>query len=135
MDTLVILLLLIAIALGGWLWLRGRSGKRESPDRRSAASSDTRSTKYHAVSIRVGLESCKAARDLEGRRFLATAAPRLPLAECDILECNCRFAHHDDRRSGHDRRSPFGASGIAAGTGAYRQERRAGSDRRGDEFD
>ena len=67
---------------------------------------------------------------MEGRRFLSSAAPRLPLAECDSLECNCKFVHHKDRRTGKDRRNPWGQGLGTSGTGNYRQEQREGGDRR-----
>ena len=51
--------------------------------------------------------ACTAAREMEGRRFLSSAAPRLPLPDCDVLDCGCKFAHHPDRRAKQDRRSPF----------------------------
>jgi hypothetical protein len=71
-----------------------------------------------------------AAREIDGRRFLATAAPRLPLPDCNALECNCRFIHHEDRRSGKERRSPFGPGGFGGGTGSFKTEQRQGGDRR-----
>ena len=40
------------------------------------------------------------------------------------------FAHHDDRRSGKDRRSPFSPTSTIIGTGSYEVEKRAGGDRR-----
>ena len=70
-----------------------------------------------------------AARKMTGRRFLSAAAPRLPLAGCDVLECACRFVHHQDRRSGSDRRSPFGPGGYS-GSGNYKAEQRKGRERR-----
>ena len=61
-----------------------------------------------------------------------SAAPRLPLPDCDAAECRCLFVHHDDRRSGKDRRSPFAPAGLAGGTGSFQKERRERSDRRKD---
>ena len=54
----------------------------------------------------------------------------LPLNNCDAAKCSCRFVHHEDRRSGKDRRSPFGSGGMGAVTGRFEQERRQGGDRR-----
>ena len=68
--------------------------------------------------------------DMSGRRFLATAAPKLPLPECNVLDCNCRFAHHEDRRTHKDRRSPFGPGGSGGATGSFSSEQRDGVDRR-----
>lgn len=124
------LLIILAVLLLVWLFLRRRStvSKKEAPQK----TSQPQSTAYHAVSIKLGENACAAARDMSGRRFLSSAAPRLPLADCDAAECGCRFGHHDDRRSGKDRRSPFAGSGFGGGTGSFQQERRERPDRRED---
>ena len=59
---------------------------------------------FHAVSIVPGPKCCEEARKLEGIRFLSQEAPKLPLAGCICTACACRYAHHDDRRQGSDRR-------------------------------
>ena len=126
-----ILLIFAALLLFVWLFLRRRSavGKQEAA---ASTPSPTQNTAYHAVSIKFDEKACDAARELAGRRFLASAVPRLPLADCDAAECRCRFAHHSDRRSGKDRRSPFAATGFGDGTGSFQQERRDRNDRRQD---
>ena len=112
-----------------WLFLRRRGDKAEPAE--TTVEDSTRST-YHAVSIKFDQNACEAAKEMGGRRFLSSAAPRLPLPGCDVLECNCRFAHHKDRRSSKDRRSPFAAAGYGGGTGSFEKERRERSDRRQD---
>ena len=59
---------------------------------------------YHAVSIAHEAGRCRKAAELEGRRFLAAAAPKLPLPNCDANACRCRYVHFEDRRSDEDRR-------------------------------
>lgn len=59
---------------------------------------------YHAVSIEPGSKCCKDARKLEGHRFLAAAAPQLPLPSCGAAVCECRYLHYNDRRNAQDRR-------------------------------
>lgn len=88
---------------------------------------------FHAVSIQFADSACDAAKNMEGRRFLAGAAPRIPLPGCDVLECKCRFVHHQDRRSGTERRGHYvpnspGSAGPYSG-----KERRYRGDRRGNE--
>ena len=134
MDLPVTALLLVLLLLL-WLYVRRRQSnvatKTEAP-----AGVSQKSTAYHAVSLKFASNACQAARDMEGRRFLSSAAPRLPLADCDVLECNCRFVHHKDRRTGNERRSPFAPSGFVGGTGSFEQEQRKGRDRRsGDDDD
>lgn len=63
------------------------------------------SNPYHAVSIQSPLNSCNAAREFEGQRFLSSEAPPLPLKGCRLATCTCRYAHHDDRRAGPRRAS------------------------------
>ncbi|MCC7460861.1 MAG: hypothetical protein IT480_00210 [Gammaproteobacteria bacterium] len=54
---------------------------------------------YHAVAIHCGRgRACRTARRLEGQRFLAREAPRLPLPDCDSATCSCRYRHYEDRR-------------------------------------
>ncbi|NIV17785.1 MAG: hypothetical protein GWN47_05100 [Woeseiaceae bacterium] len=130
--TLVILLLLLLIALWVLLRLRKSAGGETAPPK---AATSAPGAAYHAVSIKMSGNACQAAKDRSGRRFLSTAAPRLPLPDCDAMECNCRFVHHKDRRSGKDRRSPFGPSGFGGGTGNYEVEQREGGDRRRREDD
>jgi hypothetical protein len=127
------LLGLALIVLVAWLYLRGRRPATDAPKPKSLA--DTSSGQYHAVSIKYDSGACEAAKAMEGRRFLSNAAPRLPLPECDVLECNCRFTHHKDRRTGKDRRSPFGATGFGGGTGSFEKERRETAGRRQEDED
>lgn len=123
-------LVLVAL-LAVWLLLRRRQGGESTTDT-PVSHAGNATTAYHAVSIKFSSNACDAARDLDGRRFLSSAAPKLPLAECDVLECNCRFVHHKDRRAGKDRRGPFGPSGFGSGTGGYEAEQRKGRERRAD---
>ena len=128
--TALLLVLLLVI----WLFIRRRQASAEAKAAAPAPVSH-QSTAYHAVSIKYASNACQAAREMDGRRFLSTAAPRLPLPECDVLECSCRFVHHKDRRSGSERRSPFRSSGFGGGTGSFAQEKREGADRRKGEDD
>ena len=116
-----------------WLFIRRQQRLATKTDTKPVTRVGQKSTAFHAVSIKFGDHACTAAHELEGRRFLSTAAPRLPLSECDVLDCGCRFVHHKDRRTVKDRRSPFGPGGIGGGTGKYAQEQRQGKDRRNNE--
>ena len=127
--NLPLMALLLGLLFGIWLIVRLRRGANAESATTPARPSATNSA-FHAVSIKYSGNACKAASELAGRRFLATAAPKLPLADCDLLECNCRFIHHKDRRLGKDRRSPFAPSGFGGGTGDYERELRSGKDRR-----
>lgn len=113
-----------------WFFMRQRSQAKDAPSAAEVKHRDH--SAYHAVSIKFEANACDAAKTMAGRRFLASAAPRLPLADCNALECRCRFAHHEDRRSGKDRRSPFSAAKYTDGTGSFAKERRECLDRRKD---
>jgi hypothetical protein len=127
LNTLVVIVVLLLVI---WLFVRRRNAAVASKTEPATPRVSQESSEFHAVSIRFESNACKAAREMEGRRFLSTAAPRLPLPECDVLECSCRFLHHKDRRTGRDRRSPFGPGGVGGGTGKFEQEQREGHGRR-----
>lgn len=131
LNTLAVILLLL---LSIW-WLVRRRRRSQQDTAEPAARLRKKTTAYHAVSIKFPQEACNAAKAMAGRRFLATAPPKLPLPDCDAAACTCRFVHHDDRRSGKDRRSPFSPTQTLAGTGSYAVEKRKGGDRRKSEAD
>lgn len=129
-ELLLGLMLVLTIA---WLVVRLRRNKAEieaqkktRPELRSA---------YHAVAIKYSENACDAAKAMTGRRFLSSAAPRLPLPECDYIDCRCQFAHYDDRRTGRDRRSPFAPANPSGATGSFKRERRDRIDRRKSDAD
>jgi hypothetical protein len=128
------LLLVLAVLLVAWLWMRRRgAGRAQAPAGASERRQLESDSAFHAVSIKTPVHACDAAKALEGKRFLASEAPRLPLPACPRESCECRFQHYRDRRSGQDRRSPFGSSGTASPTGSYEQERRHSEGRRTDD--
>jgi LPXTG-motif cell wall-anchored protein len=126
----VTIILILALLIALWWLLRKRRENVVEIHKPSTVQPGSGNSQFHAVSIRITGQSCRAAQEMSGRRFLATAAPKLPLPECDVLECKCRFAHHDDRRSNKDRRSPFRPGGVAGSTGSFASEQRGGEDRR-----
>ncbi len=125
-------LLVLTIA---WLVIRIRQNKAAQVAESKPSTKD--SGTFHAVAIKYSENVCDAAKAMTGRRFLASAAPRLPLPECDLQECRCKFSHYDDRREGRDRRSPFAPGGPTGATGSFQHERREKTDRRkeGDQYD
>lgn len=126
----------ILLLIGLWVFVRRRESKAaETPAPRTTAPRARpkvaeKSTPYHAVSIKFAPSACEAAKALKEKRFLSGAAPRLPLPDCDVLECKCRFVHHSDRRSGSDRRAEIPRGFGADETGSYSEERRQQTDRR-----
>ena len=53
---------------------------------------------FHSVSIVPGTGACKAARDLQGHRFLPREAHQLPLPSCPLSTYHYAYRHYDDRR-------------------------------------
>lgn len=129
-ELLLVMALLLSIA---WLVMRIRRGNaaiKAAP--RAPRASTAQVATFHAVSLKYSDNACNAAKEMTGRRFLSSAAPRLPLADCDALECRCQFKHHSDRRTHKDRRSPFNPGVGSGATGTFASERRDKKDRRHD---
>lgn len=83
---------------------------------------------YRCVAIRPGQEACPTVRNLAGRRFLAQAAPLLPLDDCTAAGCGCRYDHFADRREHERRRSHALMRGLTPQAG--NTDHRSGRDRR-----
>jgi hypothetical protein len=130
MSLSTAIVLLVAVALVIFLVRRKRPASERRPAVEKSVAAGSKNA-FHAVSLKFASTACAAAKSLEGKRFLSGAAPRIPLPECDVPECKCRFVHHQDRRAGDDRRSPFSA-GFTGETGRHPQEQRQQSDRRKD---
>jgi hypothetical protein len=89
---------------------RSLFGQGGEPPKRTAAVAPKRVMSYHAVTIAPGDRCCSAAKQLQGHRFLSREAPKLPLANCDKVNCECRYTHHDDRRRGPRRAREMGVA-------------------------
>ena len=66
-------------------------------------------SRWRATSIVREENSCDAVKAIAKKQFLDTerALPKLPLPECDVAVCNCKYVHSDDRRyTDEDRRTP-----------------------------
>jgi len=77
---------------------------------------------YHAVSIEPGSKCCQDARKLEGHRFLAAAAPKLPLRGCGAtaFECRNKQQHHRHVTRNSAEQSPIRQVARNAIAGALR---------------
>jgi len=128
LTTAIVIILILAVIFFV-VRNKGSGSKPQSPAARPVKAAAT--SEFHAVSIRFHSSACSAAKSLDGKRFLSSAAPRIPLTDCDVLECKCRFVHYSDRREGDDRRNPYRA-GIAGETGKHPQEKRRRPERRED---
>lgn len=86
---------------------------------------------FHAVAIRCSQNACQAAKDSQLERHLSAEAPLLPLPQCDRPEqCQCRYQHFEDRRSGSRRTSE---GGLTNQSNSDREERRRIKSRRAED--
>ena len=133
--NLVTSIVAIAALILLYLFVRRRgTSENVRPDQQNKTSAKPTS-KFHAVSIKYKSNACEAAKKMAGRRFLSSAAPRIPLPDCDALECNCKFIHHKDRRDTDDRRNSYGQGFGGGSTGKYESEQRKRGERRDDSPD
>jgi hypothetical protein len=110
---------------------RGTSKPRPVARANGRANGKTRGSQpapFQAVEVRRGISACQAAIDLEGQRFLASESPTLPLPDCDLSKCECRFKKFSDRRTAGDRR--FCDDHHSGFAGALRKDRRNRRERR-----
>jgi hypothetical protein len=121
-GTIIVVLVAAAILL--------RSSKTSTRSKPDASRPGARSSRYHGVSCHPPLQSCDAAVEIAGTRFLVAEAPQLPLSDCSARQCRCKYQHYEDRRSEDaDRRTPYGLRNELFG--AMRElERRAVRGRR-----
>ncbi len=120
MDTSTVLLLVISIAAVVAVVLVLRSNLQASNSNTVAGAAKPRSPdkskpiskgRYRATSIVCGENACAAALAIKGSYFLVEDkdTPQIPVPNCDVKKCSCRYAHHDDRRvDDDDRRGPRG---------------------------
>ena len=90
--------------------------------------SNADTTKWRSVKIKPGLICCKGAESMKAKVYFAADAPTLPIASCTEKQCQCKYAHLDDRRDGHDRREATEYSATLFNL--HEKERRDGTDRR-----
>jgi len=103
-------------------------GRPEPPPAAPAKSQERHwiSNPWHAVSIAPCKQACVPARHAFRVRYLSKQAPPLPLAGCTTRNCECRYRHHEDRRSSLRRSS----DGLGPRKSWHGAERRAPSGRR-----
>jgi len=131
--TGAIIVLIVLVALYMFAKLRRPPA---SPQSRSSESKPLDSTQeFHAVSIKLSGSACPAAHEQKGKRFLSSAAPKLPLSDCTSANCQCRFVHHKDRRTRDDRRNPFKQTFGGAVGSEFDADKREKEDRRKDSSD
>ncbi|MBL4866662.1 MAG: hypothetical protein JKY67_09845 [Pseudomonadales bacterium] len=82
---------------------------------------------FRGHSISFDENACATVKQLEGKRFLLSETPPLPLEDCDVTTCECSYVQYEDRRSADEsRRKKFHARSDGGGI----EKRRGEQDRR-----
>jgi len=120
----------VVVLVSIYVILRKRRVRENVRPDQLKGSSPAPDSAFHAVSLQFASNACDAAKDMQGRRFLSSAAPKIPLIDCDAVECQCKFVHHEDRRANEDRRSPFATRGGAGEIAERQLDQRHSGERR-----
>lgn len=106
----------------------GRKAQAKKSSKVSAPANPFRST-----SIVPGTNACSAVTAIADQRYLDSeqSVPKVPLPECDVSQCDCRYARHEDRRDiDEDRRHPAGLQSELYETSGNKNRRAQKSGRR-----
>lgn len=109
----VLLLGVAAIALFGLFKLNTSPKRHKHPSQAADLSINKTHSfhSFHSVSIVNNGSCCEQIEALSGKRFLSKDAPEIPMEECTMANCQCRYQHHEDRRQlGNDRRVEYGVT-------------------------
>ena len=110
-----------------------RSARSDEPVEPAAAAAEP--PRHLAVEVIPNPGKCCAAvKAIAGQRLLVDRAPPLPLADCDLGSCQCRYQQYDDRRTDLRRDADVGIRSMAD---LYNESGRSESaqDRRADELE
>ncbi len=118
LPTLIILSLV-------WLYFH-RASKLSRSTTKPNQHKPNRATHFHGVTIHVCSKACDKVMPLKNKRFLASEVTQLPVYGCTNEHCTCSYRHHEDRRSGEDRRYPSIVMNSISSTSEhrFRSERR-----------
>jgi hypothetical protein len=103
MDNWLFISLFIALC-ATWLWLHYSGVKPERKQHAEPSSVKKTSKSYHGVSLHLCDHACECVCHVRRQRYLAGEAPTIPIDGCTNTECSCTYVHHEDRRSGEERR-------------------------------
>ncbi|GEM_PF-855478 len=141
MPSWLVITLGVALLAAAFLLLRGR---RQSPEKKEPASRPLasltpreqlerlhKSDKFWGVAIetREDGHTCKAVRKITNQEFQTFDAPKLPLDECDNMNCRCRYYGLPDLRQSERRETTTDRREIIRYE-PNKDNRRTGEDRR-----
>jgi hypothetical protein len=104
---------------------------RRRRDRRGGKPPESGGHHFWGVKLAVSESGvcCEAMRAIEGQCCAIDRAPPLPLSDCDLKICQCRYDYLPERRANRERRSGEDRRG-AIRFDAPGSDRRSGEDRR-----
>jgi hypothetical protein len=133
MDVFLVVIAVAVAVIASYILL-SRFLSREPVTARAGRTSvatgktDNSSTQWRAVKVSPGLICCDAVSEVSEQVFLSRLAPSLPLDECSVGDCRCKYIHLEDRRSGGDRRAALGE--LEAYLPFNQEDRRSSTGRR-----
>ena len=98
---------LVCLATAYWFLRSNKKSKHDTHRHKKPQLSQGPHNPYRAASICPGSCACTEATAMGDQRFLLEQMPQMPLRECNVAKCECRYVRHEDRRVRDDRRSPF----------------------------
>jgi hypothetical protein len=101
LDLLVIAIILLALCF--WL-VSAISEARLKKSIEKESDATLYLSQFRCVVFSAGNNSCRKALEYQTKPILLSNAPNLPLQGCSAVKCECSLLHHDDRRTGIDRR-------------------------------
>jgi len=100
-NWIIIVALVVMTAVGLLLWQR-----RKNATQKTQKKSLRTYSKYRSVRVHYKQDACAAVKKLKDKLILSQNAPTLPLSDCTVKHCLCKYVYLDDRRQ-DDRRSPL----------------------------
>ena len=93
--------LIVSLVITYWfIKSRGKAPSRARRTKTEIRQSKNHQGAFHAVSIKPGGCGCEAVNAMSSERYLTSrTVPTLPVPNCTLISCTCRYVHHDDRRS------------------------------------
>ncbi len=101
---------------------RGISKKPSKQHNKHLSYQHSQHSPFHCVEAHHSNHFCQAVKAIEGKRFLPTEAPTLPVRGCDNPDCHCDYVHHEDRRC-DDRRTDTGIQHDLYGQAGEQEKR------------
>lgn len=98
-------LVAIVMFIAALVMLQISRNKSAAGQTKDSAATRTASARYASVKLCCDRHACSSAQSMRNQAVLAKDAPALPLAACDAIHCQCKYAKTSDRRAMGGRRA------------------------------